>query len=48
MQIGVVGDDDKSRIIGSRKSADWVGEVRVEVKGGGSVKRDYLTPVAGF
>lgn len=44
----MVRDDDRSRIKGRQKSANRVGDVRVEVLGGGSVKRDYPNPVAGF
>lgn len=39
MQIGVIEDDERSRIRGRGKRAGRVGDVRVEVRGGGSVKR---------
>ena len=48
MQIRVVGYDDKSMIIGRQKSADRMGDVRVKLRSGGSVKCNYPTPVDGF
>ena len=48
MKIRLVGYDDKSRIRGRQKSADRMGDVRVKLRGRGSVKRDYPTPVARF